>query len=125
MSCLQFAGSDYNVGIAADGNFAGILSNPKTSVRPSLEAEAFFPNETQVEVAERGYMFVTLPAAAAIGDFVYYSDTTGALATAAPSATAPVGHTRLPGGLVKGQNVSAAGVGEIYFDMAGSTVETA
>lgn len=122
---LTVANNDYNVGVAANGNFAGILSSPKTSVRPSLEAQAFLPNETQVEVAERGYLFVNLPAAAAVGDFVYYSDTDGSLVTAAPAATAPVGHTRLPGGLVKGQNVTAAGVGEIYFDMSGSTVEPA
>lgn len=118
-------GNSNEVGVAANGNFAGILSSPKTAVRPTLDAQAFILNDTQVEVAERGYLFVTLPAAADNGDFVYFSDTTGALATAAPTATAPVGHTRLPGGLVKGSNVTAAGVGEIYFDMAGSTVETA
>ena len=120
-----FAGVDHNVGVAADGNFAGILACPKTSVRPSLTAQAFLPNETQVEVAERGYLFVNLPAAADDGDFVYYSDTTGELATAAPAVTAPAGHSRLPGGLVKGCNVTVAGTGEIYFDMAGSTVATA
>ncbi len=117
-------GNSNEVGVAADGNFAGILSSPKTAVRPTLDAQAFILNDTQVEVAERGYLFVTLPAAAAVGDFVYFSDTTGALATAAPAATAPVGHSRLPGGLVQGQNVTAAGVGEIYFDIAGSTVAT-
>lgn len=118
-------GNNYNVAVAGNGNFAGILACPKTSIRPTLGAQAFLPNESQVEVAERGFLFVNLPAAAAVGDFVYYSDTTGALATAAPAATAPVGHSRVPGGLVKGQNVTVAGIGEIYFDMAGSTVETA
>ncbi len=118
-------GNNFNVGAAANGNLAGILSSPKTGVRATLEPQAYLPNASQVEVAERGYLFVTLPAAAAIGDFVYYSDTTGALATAAPAATAPVGHSRLPGGLVQGQNVTGAGVGEIYFDIAGSAVATA
>ena len=118
-------GNDYNVGVAANGNFAGLLSSPKTGIRANLDAQAFLPNATQVEVAERGYMFVTLPAAAAVGDFVYYSNTTGVLATAAPAATAPVGHSRLPGGLVQGQNVTGSGVGEIYFDIAGSAVATA
>jgi hypothetical protein len=122
---LTFLGNDQNVGVAADGNFAGILSSPKTSIRPSLDAQAFLPNESQVEVAERGYLFVTLPATAVSGDFVYYSDTTGALATATPATSAPAGHSRLPGGLVKGLNVAIAGTGEIYFDMAGSTVATA
>ena len=117
-------GNNFNVGVAANGNFAGLLSSPKTGIRANLDAQAFLPNATQVEVAERGYMFVTLPAAAAVGDFVYYSNTTGVLATAAPAATAPVGHSRLPGGLVQGQNVTGAGVGEIYFDIAGSAVAT-
>ncbi len=120
-----FAGNDANVGVAANGNFAGILAAPKTSTRPTLGPQAFLTNQGQVEVAERGFMFVTLPAAAANGDFVYYSDTTGELATAPPATTAPAGHTRLPGGLVKGNNVTVAGTAEIYFDMAGSTVETA
>ncbi len=118
-------GNDYNVGVAANGNFAGLLSSPKTGIRANLDAQAFLPNATQVEVAERGYMFVTLPAAAAVGDFVYYSNTTGVLATAAPATTSPAGHSRLPGGLVQGQNVTGAGVGEIYFDIAGSAVATA
>ena len=118
-------GNSNEVGVAADGNFAGILCSPKTAVRPTLDAQAFILNDTQVEVAERGYLFVTLPAAADIGDFVYFSNTTGALATAAPATTAPVGHSRLPGGTVQGQNVTVAGVGEIYFDIAGSAVATA
>lgn len=118
-------GNNFNVGVAANGNLAGILSSPKTGVRATLEPQAYLPNASQVEVAERGYLFVTLPAAAAIGDFVYYSNTTGELATAAPAATAPVGFSRLPGGLVQGQNVTGAGVGEIYFDIAGSAVATA
>lgn len=119
------SGSNNNVAVAATGNFAGILSSPKTSVRPSLSAQAFLPNDTQVEVAERGYLYVTLPAAAANGDFVYYANATGILASAAPTATAPAAHSRLPGGLVKGDNVTEAGVAEIYFDMAGSAVATA
>tara|TARA_R110000851_G_scaffold199723_1_gene350806 strand:+ start:136 stop:639 length:504 start_codon:yes stop_codon:yes gene_type:complete len=120
-----FDGNNNNVGVAANGNFAGILSSPKTSVRASLVAQAFLPNESQVEVAERGYMFVTLGAVAANGDFVYYADATGILATAPPETTAPASHTRLPGGLVKGSNVTVAGTAEIYFDMAGTTAKTA
>jgi hypothetical protein len=120
-----FDGNSNNVGVAANGNFAGILSSPKTSLRASLAPQDFLPNESQVEVAERGYLFVTLPGAAANGDFVYYNDTTGILATAPPETTAPAGHTRVPGGLVKGSNVTVAGTGEIYFDMAGTTAKTA
>ena len=120
-----FNGNDANVGVGANGNFAGILACPKTGVRVGLGAQAFLPNESQVEVAERGFMFVNLPAAAANGDFVYYSNTTGELAARTPDTAAPAGHSRLPGGLVKGLNVTEAGTAEIYFDMAGSTVETA
>ncbi len=118
-------GNSNEVGVAANGNFAGILSSPKTAVRPTLDAQAFILNDTQVEVAERGYLFVTLTTTASVGDFVYYSNTTGELAAAAPAAAAPAGHSRLPGGLIKGQEVTVAGVAEIYFDIAGSTVATA
>ena len=48
-------GNDYNVAVGGNGNFAGILGFPKTSIRPSLAAQAFLPNESQVEVAERGF----------------------------------------------------------------------
>ena len=120
-----FDGNDSNVGVAANGNFAGILCSPKASIRATLAAQAFLPNESQVEVAERGYLFVTLGAVAANGDFVYYGNTTGILATAPPETTAPAAHTRVPGGLVKGSNVTSAGVAEIYFDMAGTTAKTA
>ena len=120
-----FDGNNNNVGVAANGNFAGILCSPKTSIRASLAPQAFLPNESQVEVAERGYLFVALGSAAANGDFVYYADATGILATAPPETTAPASHTRLPGGLVKGLNVTDAGVAEIYFDMAGTTAKTA
>ena len=122
---LTVAANDFEVGVAANGNFAGILSSPKTAIRPTLDAQAFIANETQAEVAECGYMFVTLAAVAAVGDFVYYSDTDGTLATAPPATTAPVGHSRVPGGLIKGLNVTAAGVGEIYFDISGSVDVTA
>ncbi len=122
---LTVDGNSNEVGVAADGNFAGILSSPKTAVRPTLDAQAFILNDTQVEVAKSGYLFVTLTTTASVGDFVYYSNTTGALAAAAPTAAAPAGHSRLPGGLVEGQDVTVAGVGEIYFDIAGSTVATA
>tara|TARA_R110000765_G_scaffold57193_1_gene112349 strand:+ start:1664 stop:2167 length:504 start_codon:yes stop_codon:yes gene_type:complete len=122
---LTVDGNDFEVGVAADGNFAGVLISPKTAIRQTLEAQAFVSNDIQVEVAESGYLFVSLTAAAKNGDFVYFSDTDGSLATAAPATTAPAGHSRLPGGLVKGLNVSGAGTGEIYFDMTGSVAKTA
>lgn len=113
-------GNDYEVGVAADGNIAGVLVSPKISYRPALTAQAFLPNGSECEVATKGFLFVTLAAAADKGDFVYFADATGILATAAPAAVAPASHTRLPGGIVT-KNNTAAGVGEIYFDLSGST----
>ena len=121
---LDTAGNDFEVGVASTGNFAGLIVNMKSLVRQSLDAQAFVSNETQIEIATAGYLYVTLAAAAANGDYVYYSDTDGTLATAPPATTAPVGHSRLPGGVVKGLNVTAAGVGEIRFDISGSTFST-
>lgn len=113
-------GNDYEAGVAGDGNLAGLLVSPKTGYRASLDAQAYLPNESQAEVATRGYVFATLPAAAAKGDFVYYSTTTGVLETQDPTTAPTAGYTRLPGGLVTGVNVTEAGVGEIYFDIAGT-----
>ena len=115
------ASNDIQVGIAASGNLAGILGFPKSSVRPTLDPQAFLSNGTQCEFIEAGYVIVELPAVAAIGDFVYYSDTDGTLITAAPGVAPAAGHTRLPGGKVDEFNVTAAGQAVIYFDVAGST----
>lgn len=117
----HITGSDSDVGVAGNGNFAGILGFPKTSVRPTLDPQAFLLNATQCEVAESGYMIVEVGAAAAIGDFVYYSDTDGTIATGAPGVAAPAGHSRLPGGTVQIFNVIVAGQAVIYFDISGST----
>jgi len=115
--------NDYEVGIAADGNIAGILSTPKAAYRATLDDQAFLPNESQSEVATRGYLFVTLPAAAKKGDLVYFGDTDGALTTAAPGVAPAADHTRLPGGVVV-RNNSGAGVGEIYIDVLAGSTET-
>lgn len=116
-------GNDYEAGVAASGNLAGMLCNPKASYRPSLDAQAFLPNGSQSEVAVRGYLFVSLPAAADKGDFVYYSDTTGELETKAPGVVPTAGYTRVPGGVVTLNN-SSAGVGEIYIDILSGSTET-
>ncbi len=121
---LHVADNDYEVGVAADGNPAGILGFPKIAVRDTLDAQAYFSNDTQVEIATRGYLFATINSAAEIGDYVYYSDTDGTLQTGAPADTAPTGYTRLPGGKVTGINPTEAGVAEIYFDMLAGSTET-
>lgn len=116
-------GNPDEVGVAADGNLAGVLVNPKAGVRPQLAAQGFLNNATQVEFAKAGYWFVTLPAAADAGDFVYFSDTTGELATAAPGVAPAAGYSRLPGGKVE-RIATVAGVAEIYFDARSGSTET-
>lgn len=116
---------DDQAGVAASTVFAGVLVSPKSLARQGLEAQTVIPNGTQVELAQQGFIFVDLPAAADIGDFVYFSDTDGTLSTAAPTATAPAGSTRLPGGTVQIKNVTAAGLGIIYLDSAGDKTEPA
>jgi hypothetical protein len=78
--------------------FAGILCSPKdyalfgTSEGP-LEPTLILPDQTQAALLTQGMMIVTLPAAANIGDYVIYDNTTGALATQAPSDTITVGYS--------------------------------
>lgn len=76
--------------------FAGLLVDPKnialfgvggSALAPTLTV----PNYTQVECATMGSFIVTLPAAAAIGEWVIYDNTTGAISTVAPGTALPVG----------------------------------
>lgn len=76
--------------------FAGILVNPKG--HPSLGDTAspldpvlVLPNNVNAELATMGSVIVSLPAAANIGDFVVFDNTTGILATVAPGAALPSG----------------------------------
>lgn len=121
---FNVAANSEEVTVDGAGTLAGLLGFPKVTVRQTLDAQAFISNETQVEIATRGYMFQILPAAANIGDFVYYNSTNSTLLTAAPAVAPPANSVRLPGGLVKGFKTTAAGIAEIYFDLSGSTVVT-
>lgn len=76
--------------------FAGFLVAPKSyslfgtggaPLAPTLTV----PDQTQAELLTQGMIIVTLPAAANIGDYVLYNNTTGALATMAPGNTPTVG----------------------------------
>jgi len=102
--------------------FAGILVDPKDialfgasgiPLNPTLTV----PNQTQVECASMGSFVVTLPAAAAIGDLVIYDNTTGALATIAPSAPLPVGKT-FANAIVDYYTVTAGGLAVITLSPA-------
>ncbi len=72
------------------GVFAGFLVDPKDvalfgaggiPLNPTLTV----PNFTLVECLTMGTIIVTLPASAAIGDYVVYDTTTGAISTITPS----------------------------------------
>lgn len=85
-------------GSAGTLGFAGILVDPKDvalfgaggiPLNPTLTV----PNFTQVECLTMGMITVTLPAACAIGDYVIYDNTTGALSTITPSTLLPSGKT--------------------------------
>lgn len=114
------------VAVDGTGALAGLLGMPKLVYRESLDPATFVSNGQQVEVLKAGYVVVNLPAAANIGDWVYYSDSTGVLETKAPDVTPTAGYSRLSGGTVQIKTVTSAGVGIIYFDLAGdATVGTA
>lgn len=125
VAVTHVADEDDQVGVSASAVFAGIIGSPKTLQRVGLDAQTVIPNGTAIECVLQGYLIVNLPAAADIGDFVYFNDTTGLLSTAAPAASTPAGTSRVPGGTVKIKNIVAAGLGIIYLDDAGDTTEPA
>ena len=120
---VHYVPNDNNyVGVNAAGNFAGMIGSAKDSYRATLQGGSSISNQEQIQVVVSGYVFVTLPGAAAEGDWVYYAKATGELLTAAPGVVPPADSLRLPGSRVSGENVTAAGIAEIFFDIAGSTV---
>lgn len=106
-------------GVAASSRFAGIIGFPKSLARQGLADSTTIPNSTVAELVTQGYMYVNLPAAAKKGDYVYWTNATGALTTVAPNAAPPANSTRVPGGTVQIFNVTAAGIAVIYVDFAG------
>lgn len=110
---------DQQAGVAASARFAGIIGLPKTLVREGLGDVTAIENGVTAQIIHRGYVFVTLPAAADKGDFVYWTNATGALTTVAPDAAPPADSTRVPGGTVEIFNVTAPGIAVIYVDFAG------
>ena len=82
-------------GVAAAGGtgvFAGILANLKVyplqgTVAGTLTPTLALPNNATGELVTMGDMYVSLPAAAAIGDRVTYNTTTGALSSVARIAS--------------------------------------
>lgn len=104
------------------GAFAGFLVDPKQyalmgaggiPLNPSLT----LPNGTQADILSMGTIFVTLPAAAAIGDVVIYDNTTGAISTQVPGAGLPVGSS-YANATVRVATVAGAGLAIITVDPA-------
>lgn len=104
-------------GSAGTLGYAGILVDPKNvalfgtggiPLAPTLTV----PNYTQVECLTMGTIVVTLPGAAAIGDWVVYDNTTGALSTVAAGASLPVGKS-WANAIVDYYTVSGAGLAVI------------
>lgn len=93
--------------------FAGILANPKVYALNGTSGNALaptltLPNQAQGELVTTGTMWITLPNTAAIGDYVIYNNTTGALSSIAPGSV-PVGST-FANAVVSYFTVTAAGI---------------
>lgn len=101
--------------------FAGILANPKVYANfgvtgDTLGANLTLPNNTMVElVQESAGIIIAVPAAVAIGDWVYSTNATGVLTTTAPGAAAPANSTRIPGGVITRYESAAAGLAVMAF----------
>jgi len=105
------------------GVFAGILANPKvyasfgTVAGGTLAPTLLLPNTTIAEfVQETAGLIVQLPAAFAVGDYLYFLTADGSLLTAAPGAAAPANSTRVPGGRVVRYESAAAGLAVVSFN---------
>lgn len=114
-------------GFCAAGNsggttpYAGLLVDPKDvalfgtggiPLAPTLTV----PNFTQVECATMGTFIVTLPGAAAIGDYVVYDNTTGAISTVASGSSTPGSGKSWANAIVDYYTVSGAGLGVITMN---------
>lgn len=98
------------------GVFAGILTSPKTGViygsaGNNLGPSLTLPNATIVELTQEcAGVIIAVPAACAVGDWVWYNTTTGVLQTTAPGAGAPGGTARVPNGRITHFKTDAAGL---------------
>lgn len=105
------AGSGGTLGLA------GLLVSPKEVAlfgsigSPSLTV----PDQTVVQCATMGTFWVTLPAAAAIGDYVIFDNTTGAISTVTPGTALPAGKS-WANAFVDVSTVTAAGLAIITLD---------
>jgi hypothetical protein len=110
--------------VGGTGQFAGILVNPKaypaygTTAGGPLAPSLTLPDYAIGELLEMGYVFVSLPGGANVGDLVAYDPATGALNSIAPTTTftGSISTTTLTvsavsaGQLSVGQLLSGAGI---------------
>jgi hypothetical protein len=107
-------------GLAAAGGtgvYVGILANPKVAPLQGTSSSVLtptltLPNYAQADIVSMGSLIVTLPAAAAIGDYVIFDNTTGALSTITPGTAVPSGKT-LANAVVDYFTVTGAGLAVI------------
>jgi hypothetical protein len=97
--------------------FAGILVGPKEQAllgdtNGTLDPSLTLPNNIQAEFLTMGSVWVALGAAANIGDYVFYNNTTGVLTTLAPGTT-PVTGTTFANAVVDYFDLAAAGLAVI------------
>lgn len=109
--------------------FAGILVDPKNQAlfgavgSSPLSPTLVLPNNAQAELLTQGILIVTLPGAAAIGDYVIYDNTTGALSTVAAGSPAGSGKS-FANAVVSNYAVSGAGLAVISVNPPGFALPT-
>lgn len=99
------------------GTFAGFLVDPKDQALFGASSVPLNPtltvnNYSVVECLTMGVIIVTLPASAAIGDYVVYNTTTGAISTITPSTPLASG-TAFANAIVTNYTVGGAGLAVI------------
>lgn len=104
-------------GSAGTFGVAGLLVAPKDYALYGSGGQALNPtlvvsNQTAVQCATMGRFFVQLPAAANVGDWVIFDNTTGAISTVTPNTTLPTGKSWAQG-IVSVFSISAAGLAVI------------
>jgi hypothetical protein len=98
------------------GEFAGILVEPKAYSSASVVGTSSYAiaNGSVGHLLNHGAVFVAVPAAAAIGDSVFFSQTTGAISTGTgQTATPSAGFTKIRNAKVDYFGLTAAGVAVI------------
>jgi hypothetical protein len=118
----QVAGSDGNATAGGTGVFVGILTNPKVFATAGTTSGALAPTMTlpantvaELCTMHTGLIVQLTNNASAIGDYVFYNTTTGALSSQT-SATPAGGTAIIPGAFVKYYTVAGDGLAVIELN---------